>query len=640
MAKISDIITARNYSDDDMDPKYLDVRDTTQGATDALYTNNVIQALGGNDSLPAWISAEGIEYEQEPTMPTLPMFFKILGLTDDPEKVNGKTNKNRKTAYEKFINGYGNKDTRDSWHKKIAKIPELGENAWETLKGEWRSAVNDKMQQDIAKAKYEAVHDGTVSGFLARTAFPRSTERIANGGDIQNKDVALDIGENLAMLIPGTGFTKLGGMAARKVAPSLVTKAGRAADALRAARMGYIPGAAQMAANTAGNTVVPLASEIADDIVYDPGEGMDDRANFSVGDVVLGGAINQAVNRGLIRAIAPYIDRYSGELKAVGAKKMRDFFESLGRSKSALGENFANDVRLASKEPVVRVFEDGTRITPNELAALKQGENVIPEGQTTEEFLNNVTTERVLDLIDDGTLTMRDAKTIAGKVGKRQAQKEKHLASMEQEYNKEAELGALAGDDEYAIAMKKKAEDLNKLRTSGKTLTGASAADIIKGTATTGDVANSKMLLPEEAREQFMSHPELFNYAYWKNAGTLDKVQNLAHQAWPSLVINKAGKTNYAPEVTKVYKDDIEENRDKSRYEGKKVEVKRVLDAGKAAKNLTAEDEEFLKDVANDPDILTVGHPTKPEKFKLWLLLGGNDKLRGTSAHRPLWDVE
>lgn len=639
-AKISDVITARAFKDDDMDPKFLTARDTTGGATNAFYNNNVIQALGGETGIPAWMAAEGIEYEQEPTMPTLPMFFKVLGISDDPEKVGGKVNKNRKTAYEKFIDGFTDKDKRNAWKAKITKNPELGDKAWETLTDEWKSAVNDKMNHDIAKAKYDAVHDGTLSGFITRTMFPRTTERIANGGDVQAKDVALDIGENIAMSIPGAGFTKVGGMAARKVLPSMVTKAGRAADALRAARMGYVPAAGRMAMNTAGNTVVPLASEIADDIAYDPGEGMDDRANFSAGDVAVGGAVNQAVNRGLIRGIAPYIDRYSGELKAYGARRMRDFFETLGRSKSALGQDFADDVRLAMKDPVVRVFEDQSRITPNELAALKQGENIVPEGQRLEEFLDNAETQRVIDLIDDGTLTMRDAKTIAGKIGKRQAQKEKNLAKWEEHYNNEAAASAILGDTEGAIVNKSKAEDLNLLRNSGKTLTGATPSDIIRGTANTGDVANSKMMLPEHAREQFMEHPELFNYAYWKNAGTLDKLQNLVHQAWPSLVVNKAGKSDYAPEVTRAFKDDIQENRDKSAYEGKKVEVKKILDAGKASKSLTAEDEEFLKDVANNPDILTVGHPTKPEKFKLWLLLGGNDKLRGTSAHRPLWDVE
>jgi hypothetical protein len=57
---------------------------------------------------------------------------------------------------------------------------------------------------------------------------------------------------------------------------------------------------------------------------------------------------------------------------------------------------------------------------------------------------------------------------------------------------------------------------------------------------------------------------------------------------------------------------------------------------------LTSEDERFLSDIAKDPSILQYGYEDSRlnDQFKMWLLKGGNDLLRGTDAFRPVWDVE
>lgn len=644
MATVNEVLDAWRAEGYGIPDRVTDVTNTAPGLTEALYTNAVLDSLG--ETYPR-LTKNITRTDAE--LPSLKMFFRKLDpsgkeLVDDPKTEGGKEKKDRKSAYDKFIELYPRK--KKDWKKTILKDPNLGQRAWDTLESEWRRGLDDKFQKELEKARYDAVNDGTVAGFLTSTVFPRTTERLANTGDWSAKDMLADVGENLAMAVPGSGFVK-GARVALGALPygsRIIRAAGKAAETLRNARLGAIPWAGTALVNTASNTVVPFATEVVDDYIYDPGEGMDDRANFSVGDVAVGGAVNQAVQRGLVRAVAPYIDRYSGELKAFGARRMRDFFNTLGRPEAAIGDDFARGVRESLKDPVVRVFPDD-RITANELNSLKQGSNIIPEGVSLEDFLANARKERVLDMIDDGTLTMRDAKTIANKIGKNQAKKQKHLAKMEKQYNDDAMLAAYVGETEDAVALKAKAMDLNRLLNSGKTIEGAKPSDIIRGTAYTGDVANSKMMTPEETREILQLNPELYNYAYWHGQGTgsagkWDKLQNAVHQAWPSLVINKLGKSQYAPEVVRAFKDDIEENRNTSAFEGKKSQVSKVLEAGTRKGTLTAEDQKYLADIAKNPDILLTGHKTEPDKFKLWLLTGGNDKLRGTSAHRPLWEVE
>ena len=56
---------------------------------------------------------------------------------------------------------------------------------------------------------------------------------------------------------------------------------------------------------------------------------------------------------------------------------------------------------------------------------------------------------------------------------------------------------------------------------------------------------------------------------------------------------------------------------------------------------LDARDIRYIKAVQEDPSILTRGIAGKEgDDFKIWLLVQGHRLLRGTSAHRPLWDVE
>ncbi|SHI35381.1 hypothetical protein [Fibrobacter sp. UWP2] len=657
--KFSEIIAARESNPKTPVPdEILAIRDTTPGVTDQLYTNNVIDAFGGTDKMPWWLTGDdGIKYSRDPVIPTLPMILKALGLTDDdPKKV-----KNARSAARKFVEDW--KSKKDNWKEIIMENNLLGERGWETVKDMWKRANIDLMNEDIKAARLKAMEDAPLdyglftlpnipgSTTLTKIAFPRATERLANTGSVEPQDVALELGNIGLMSIPGSGFVKAGGAIARHAVPSAVLKAKKAADELRkssSAVASTLPGLAGAAANTAGNAVVPLTSEILDDVVYDQGEGMDERANFSVGDVLLGTAVNQAVNRGLLQMAGPLADKYSGALaRGAGARKVRDILSNLGKSKAELGNAFANDIRLNNTQ-LVRPFTNGTAITPGELRALQNGRNIIPEGMNLEDVMNNMELAKVLDAVHNGTITFKDAKAINNAVKRATEDAKKVVMGEAKEMSaadaeKAAQYALETGDFSGLVKRNSDVNIMNDIANSGRLAPGLKPSDILNGLEAVQDLASKQALGKKTVEEAFLKHPELFNYAYWKNgASKTDKLFNALNQAEASLVVNEAGRSKFAREVADVVKEDIDSNREESKNQAKKAGVARVLDAGNKAQTLSADDHKYLQLIADNPDVMTVGlsDPAENDKFKLWLITGGNDLLRGTEAHRPLWKVE
>jgi hypothetical protein len=664
MAKISDIITKRGENYTVPDSVYA-VRDTTSGATDERYTNNVINALGGVDNMPNWI--EEVEVVDEPIVPSLAVFFATAGISDDKAKKEG-----YKDAKDMFVNGYA-KHVK-AWNKKIEKNPVLGSQGVKTFKDLWTRAVYDDADEKVkearknlgdAKASYGPLN-GIVpdflkanipgSEFITKMAFPRTTERLANTGDFDAKDIALDLGENGLMMIPGAGWTKAGGAVARKVAPSLVLKT--ANEAKKLANSGsriapYIPKAVTMARNVGANAIVPFMAEKADDIAYDVGEGMDDRANFDWGDAVVGTAINQAVNQGLLRDMLPLVTRYGGvDRKANSATKrgIRDFIATIGQSRKKIGQDVVNEAADVVNSPVVRAFPEGTQVTENELRGLTNGVNIIPEGVTVDEYLNAKRIAAVADLIDKGKVGYRTPSAIASAFKKNQNDKryvEKLILGMRSEAGDTWRQAMKQTDHAKRAELMIKAEQLNHdakgLETilgDDKITSGATPSDILKGVAGTHNPVKNQM--PREVvREVINQNPELYNYAYWKNAPWYANVENAVHQAWPSLVVNKAGKTDYASDVVRATKDITEQNRKESKEQSKKAQVSKIISA---RPELSSTDLKWLNAIKENPDIVKNGYNKGSVKdaddFKMWLLLGGNDLLRGSDVHRPLWDIE
>ena len=126
-----------------------------------------------------------------------------------------------------------------------------------------------------------------------------------------------------------------------------------------------------------------------------------------------------------------------------------------------------------------------------------------------------------------------------------------------------------------------------------------------------------------------------------------------AEMGAPTLIVNRYGKdkdANYAlnmaggalaavdgPNVAQVVKDvrEKEHQEPKDRKTSKQVEAVKGTTLG-----LTPRDEKYLQAVADDPSIVQFGFAENPDDFKLWLLERGHDLLKGTGAHRPIWEIE
>lgn len=132
----------------------------------------------------------------------------------------------------------------------------------------------------------------------------------------------------------------------------------------------------------------------------------------------------------------------------------------------------------------------------------------------------------------------------------------------------------------------------------------------------------------------------------------MGKILDVAEMAAPTLLVNRYGNDRDAKIGASILNGigasgidpvkPIEEIRDEERADMRNrraaADIAKVLEA---SERLDDRDIEYLKAVQNDPSIMTRGIAGKKgDDFKIWLLEKGHRLLRGTSAHRPLWDVE
>ena len=428
MAKISDIISARSETHE-VPERIRAARDTTKGATDELYSNNVIEALGGDKNLPNWI--EDVKTVKKPTIPTIAAVLDVLDLHDDEGADKGKG----RTALQKFIEDFPS--MQKEWKSTVEEDEKWGERGWNTVKDLWKATVHDKMLDDIEKGRQEAVHDGTVRGFITRLMFPRATEHIANTGDFSYKDILLDAAENAAMSVPGASWVRLpaksaslvgkglakvglGNTAASRILANLPGHVTNLSNKIAASWGKTLPGSIALgvggtARNFAGNAVVPFAMEGLDDYFYDEGEGMDQRADYSVGDALTGAITNQVVNRSLARLGQTIIPEAAGsvEVRSPAVLKMRQFLKSLGEPSSKSGDDFAEAVRATASQ---QARPSGT-FTPGEVSRFRNGsvdagEGILAVTPETKADANLAST--ILDAIDRGDIKLQTRNAVKG----------------------------------------------------------------------------------------------------------------------------------------------------------------------------------------------------------------------------------
>lgn len=590
MATPSEIIGSRDRQRLPVSDRIHNVVDTTGGLTDELYNTQIMRTLG--NTAPAYL--EEAEFNNEPSVPTLDVVFTKLGIKDTKDK----------KAYERFMEDFPKK--ANDYKSKLLKDPNWGERGWQTVRDLWRQAVPQYEQEKARKEREKEV------GFVEKVMFPRATERYISGQPIQGKDVALDVGENLAMAVPGSGWVGAAG---------------------KIGRVGQVLSKFPRASRVLGNAAVPIASEIADDVAYDPGEGMDDRADFSVGDALLGTAINQGADLAVQRMLTPTA-RIMNEVGGGASQGVRDAVSQIGTSSRSRLKDAADANRQNIRTTASAVISGGDP-TAQGLKNLAKGEADETAKASRGAIKEAKEYGKVLDLIDEGKIYPNSKEAIdnALEMGKRRSEfssrlKQGHIYNLLQD----------AKDPKVRAMLEQQLADEKLLQKN--------AAPNVRPS----DVINTSGLKGEEKKlvtDVFKKNPDMYYNLFsdskvasdylvpsWKDA-----VKDVATRNVAPYVQNKLGRTQWAAGLGSSIAPLAEAEHKASREKGRQVAFSDVLSASPAG----SEDEAFIKAVRDNPDVLTYGlnsgDPATDERFKIWLLKGGHKKISGLPGVRPLWEV-
>lgn len=240
------------------------------------------------------------------------------------------------------------------WSKKSTKDLERRANdAGYSDRGAYMNAVGEaQVQKDREK-----LLDG-VSGYIARFAYPRSTEAVMRGDDIQSKDIGLDLAEQVLYTV------NPGGMIAQ------ATKLGKKAGAL--GKIGAV--AADIASN-------PITLETLDDIAYDDPNNA--RSKFNLADVAIGAGINAGMNKVVDSRIAKNL---IGEMKAPEKVEKKIETEVSQKARNAIKAEKAKATRERNKvvDNLLESIDNNEDLTAHiqrlrELQAIKNKDNPTTE---------------------------------------------------------------------------------------------------------------------------------------------------------------------------------------------------------------------------------------------------------------------
>lgn len=588
------------------------IQDTMPGVTDALFINNVLYELG--ESYPLYTA--DLERNETAMVPTVSAILEKLGYKDDTGAKEGKG----KYGWQKFVENFG-KDIAKN-RKKILGTPEFGERGWETVKKLWQQASHDAMMQDIKEKRIEALNEGIagkVSGVAGSIFTPRYRAALEEGRDpgILSKEFGMDLAQNLAYAAPIGGVEAgiartLGGSQAAKALGTIVA-----------------------------NSMAPTAITLGD-----AATGAKDYAGGA--DMALDALVGSATNLGVNRVLAPLASQVlsAGAARAPRLKMVSDFLEGIKTDNQK-----ARDIIRDAETKVAKHFKE-----------------------TNSEYLNKLRNGRPVDRLSDeelrdyiDILRTRDAikeNEVGGKL--KQA-----LAEIREQDDFMRSMGEKAGqfnvEGDPTIAMpnwsgmqegKKSVRDILDLAlpeqvnpNQGNFFTQYNedlAANLLLGKASKGEPLELSMKEfldtyggpRRDAMVRAMDrHPELlsqFDRPTFKEVLAMPRTGVDVGKSW---LVNRVGDDAAAQRFLSrfgVDVKDIRKEQDEARRNNRVASD--ILDIERSYET-DARDRKFLEDIAKNPDIMTLGHPTDPEGFKLWLLERGHDMLSGTSAARPAWKI-
>lgn len=339
------------------------------------------------------------------------------------------------------------------------------------------------------------------------------------------------------------------------------------------------------AAGTAG---VPHTMEFLDSQFYTPEENLD-RSIYSEGDAAIGSLTNLA---------APYIANRT-------VSKLGRFFP---RSKGTSG---LDDITKAQIDQAVK---DGQWEKPSKetLKSVTEFNDRQARGNAVESAMPG-THEKVAKQLETGVPTRSVLEMSRGKgIGN-------YVSSNPNKAQNYIEAGFIQKTSEE-LGM-----PVNQLLESGY-------ADDILDFAETFKDANFFDLLryknPNASKVVDAAMESVGNYATNKYGSKRDA----------DVILNGLSKLGASADldVSKMLKDAKEEAKKEASTELKKSQAKQILDTQK----LDAEDREWLNKLIKNPKMMEGYGEGSSSKFKNWLLIRGQDILRGTELFRPSYEVE
>lgn len=614
MAKFNEVINKRALEDDDFDPKYFTVRDTTGGLTDALYTNRGIDALGGVNAIPTWMTADGVVYEDRATVPSYKdIIAAIPDLKDDAGAKEGK--KGARTALQKFVEDFPK--MQKQWKKDLlGKDQNLGERGWETVKEVWKKTVTDYYDAKAKSDRAKIVDDGSFSGLVTKLMFPRMTNALREGRDGEGnfgttwekvkylsdnygKELAGDLFQNAAYMLPA-GFIG----APMKYGVSKL---------LPAAAQGVGKGVTSWASQAA----VPVA-------VYGADKALGNETTWL--DPVVGTLGNMGANKVLFPTIGRMAGRFTGSIRnpqLLGLKALMEGADTpreRGLKIIADKRAFLNEANKANDELAERTMRAGTN---------NQFSNV--ESQEEAMIIDEI--GKAIENKDIGKLT-------------KEAIKAKPNSS-------NADIAADAVSTAAAQNLFKKVnKNLNNTIKNWKnTIKAVNKGEIKKFDAAIAketELQNETMVLMNlfikdkaKVSQVFEKYPELQAALFkdkYPRLSDIGAAYGINQFAGNSTRPTEAAANAYGIPIRKWKEEDAAERSEAKRQS----DISKILDAGNTAQTLTEQDKAYLADIQANPELVVTGYPDLKQNnsFKEWLLLRGHDLLRGTSASRPTWEVE
>lgn len=610
---------------------------TTPGVTGQLFTNNLLDSLGGSYQ---WL-AEPLERNDDAAVPTLKAVVSMLAakdksLTDDPGAEKGEAG--AKTAMDKFIDGFPR--NRAKWKKIILEDNAMGKRGWDTVEKLWQQASTDKMYQDISKARYAAMNGldpetgeiihplewmaGKLGGFFT----PRSQKANEEGRDARPSELFMDIVQNAAFAVPMAGAEAA---AARAVANPLASK---------------VLGA------TVGAALAPTGIAAAD-------YALDTQPYAGLSDAAVDAVIGTATNLGVGKVLAPII----GQLATLGNARGRipqyviDFLEG-----SKFERTKARDI-ISEAEQALKKHANETNLQ----YATKLRKGVTPD---------RLTDQQAIDYED--IIAVRD---FARNADKKQAFADAWKNGMEKgdygDYRplRDPTAPRMEWDDLLGVQRGKKPLD----KMVEKALPGSNLGEDLSGGTYANYLEKFGGPVERQVSRALVKHPELISLF---DDRTLKQILNdpeLLFDMGRTWAINKAGTDVAARGVLSRYGVDVGDLRkwqdEERKKAGIRTTVSTILDADERAKEraiaetrsassmgpssassampsqvlgteapaqLSEQSRKFLGQISADPTIMIYGHPDpeQREEFKTWLLTEGHSLLSGTPAARPTFEME